>query len=164
VGPLAAEVGGDRPILATGNAEPDALFDQSVIGMVGPGWRGRDEGLSRGEKTDVPSTFISVDRRDERRAPQGQPAVVAAGAPAVRPTIAERRDHAACLARGGRAWGLAVRRAGRDSEVFLIAFRVADWDPARSAASWLYAIAIRVAANHRRSCTRRRRRARCRRR
>ena len=34
----------------------------------------------------------------------------------------------------------------------LIAFRkLADWDPARSsAASWLYAIAIRVAANHRR--------------
>ena len=37
-------------------------------------------------------------------------------------------------------------------EVFLVAFRkLADWDPARaSAASWLYAIAIRVAANHRR--------------
>jgi len=37
-------------------------------------------------------------------------------------------------------------------EVFLVAFRkLDDWDPARSAAaSWLYAIAIRVAANHRR--------------
>jgi RNA polymerase sigma-70 factor, ECF subfamily len=37
-------------------------------------------------------------------------------------------------------------------EVFLIAHRKIDeWDPERSAAtSWLYAIAIRVAANHRR--------------
>jgi len=37
-------------------------------------------------------------------------------------------------------------------DVFVIAFRkIDDWDPARaSATSWLYAIAARVAANHRR--------------
>jgi RNA polymerase sigma-70 factor, ECF subfamily len=37
-------------------------------------------------------------------------------------------------------------------DVFVAAFRrLSDWDPARaSATSWLYAIAVRVAANHRR--------------
>ena len=114
------------------------------------------KGPSRGEKTDVPPTFISVDLAvTRRRAPQqGQPAVVATGAPAARPTIAELfRAHASFVWRVVAGHGVAPSDVQDvTQEVFLIAFRkLADWDPAwSSAASWLYAIAIRVAANHRR--------------
>ena len=117
---------------------------------------GAMKGPSRGEKTDLPSTFISVDLAvTRRRAPQqGQPAVVATGAPAARPTIADLfRDHASFVWRVVAGHGVAPSDVqDLTQEVFLIAFRkLADWDPSRaSAASWLYAIAIRVAANHRR--------------
>jgi RNA polymerase sigma-70 factor (ECF subfamily) len=77
------------------------------------------------------------------------------GAPAAnRPTVAELfQAHATFIWRVVAGHGVASADVPDvTQEVFLIAFRkIAEWDPARSSAtSWLYAIAIRVAANHRR--------------
>ena len=110
-----------------------------------------------GEKNRPEDTFISVDLAVTRRPvppeQQGQRAAAAA-APAVRPTIAELfRDHASFVWRVVAGHGVAPSDVQDvTQEVFLVAFRkLAEWDPARaSAASWLYAIAIRIAANHRR--------------
>ena len=117
-----------------------------------------------GEKNAADSTFIDVDLAVTRRGAPGPeparavampPAAAAAGpAPAARPTVAELfRDHATFIWRVVAGHGVAVSDVQDvTQEVFLVAFRkLAEWDPARaSAASWLYAIAIRVAANHRR--------------
>ncbi len=85
-----------------------------------------------------------------RRAPEAD-----ASSPVVRrPTLAELfQAHATFIWRVVAGHGVAAADVQDvTQEVFLIAFRkLDDWDPARStAASWLYAIAIRVAANHRR--------------
>src|SRR4051812_20879416 len=84
-----------------------------------------------------------------RRAPEAD-----ATLPAQRPTLAELfQAHASFIWRVVAGHGVpAADVQDVTQEVFLIAFRKLDeWDPARStAASWLYAIAIRVAANHRR--------------
>jgi RNA polymerase sigma-70 factor (ECF subfamily) len=84
-----------------------------------------------------------------RGAPQAGPA-----APVGRPTLAQLfQEHATFVWRVVAGHGVAAADVQDvTQEVFLIAFRKLDeWDPARSsAASWLYAIAIRVAANHRR--------------
>jgi RNA polymerase sigma-70 factor (ECF subfamily) len=105
----------------------------------------QDEG--NGEKNGPSGTYISVDlAMTRRRAPDG-PA-------AARPTVAELfRDHASFIWRVVAGHGVAPADVQDvTQEVFLVAFRkIEEWDPARaSAASWLYAIAIRVAANHRR--------------
>ena len=88
-----------------------------------------------------------------RGAPEKGPPV-AAGAPVTRPTVAELfRDHASFVWRVVAGHGVPASDVQDvTQEVFVVAFRKhAEWDPARaSAASWLYAIAIRVAANHRR--------------
>jgi RNA polymerase sigma-70 factor (ECF subfamily) len=71
-----------------------------------------------------------------------------------RPTLAELfQAHAAMVWRVVAGHGVPASDVQDvTQEVFLIAFRKIDeWDPARSSAtSWLYGIAIRVAANHRR--------------
>jgi RNA polymerase sigma-70 factor, ECF subfamily len=75
-------------------------------------------------------------------------------AAAPRPTLAELfQAHATFVWRVVAGHGVAAADVQDvTQEVFLVAFRKLDeWDPARaSATSWLYAIAIRVAANHRR--------------
>ena len=87
-----------------------------------------------------------------RRAPEGAP--VAPPAPVARPTLAALfQEHARFIWRVVAGHGVAPADVQDvTQEVFLVAFRkLDDWDPARSsAASWLYAIAIRVAANQRR--------------
>jgi RNA polymerase sigma-70 factor (ECF subfamily) len=121
------------------------------------------------EKNGPAPTYISVDLAVTRRrtpggrdapdrpqgpgAETGRPAASAA-APAARPTAGELfRDHASFVWRVVAGHGVAPSDVQDvTQEVFLVAFRkLEEWDPARaSAASWLYAIAIRVAANHRR--------------
>ena len=112
------------------------------------------------EKNGPAPTFISVDLAVTRRPPpagpaaeEGRPAAIAA-APAARPTAGELfREHATFIWRVVAGHGVAPADVQDvTQEVFLVAFRkLGEWDPARaSAASWLYAIAIRVAANHRR--------------
>jgi len=82
-----------------------------------------------------------------------QPGTADPAAP-TRPTVAELfQQHASFIWRVVAGHGVAAADVPDvTQEVFLIAFRKLDeWDPARSSAtSWLYAIAIRVAANHRR--------------
>jgi RNA polymerase sigma-70 factor (ECF subfamily) len=107
------------------------------------------------EKIDPERTYMTVDLAvTRRRGPDaGEPEAAATG-PAARPTVDELfRDHAAFVWRVIAGHGVAPSDIQDvTQEVFLVAFRKLDeWDPARaSAASWLYAIAIRVAANHRR--------------
>ena len=105
-----------------------------------------------GEKTGSEPTFTAVDLAVTTRRPPGPGR--AGGARAARPTIAELfRDQASFVWRVVAGHGVpAADVQDVTQEVFLVAFRkLAEWDPARAAAaSWLYAIAIRVAANHRR--------------
>ena len=114
------------------------------------------EDPARGEKTGPEPTFIHVDLAvTGRREPEPDRAATVAGAvPPARPTVAELfRDHASFVWRVVAGHGVPASDVQDvTQEVFLVAFRkLAEWDPARaSAASWLYAIAIRVAANHRR--------------
>ena len=109
-----------------------------------------------GEKTGPEPTFMRVDLAvTTRRDPEpGREAAAGSAPPSPRPTVAELfRDHASFVWRVVAGHGVPASDVQDvTQEVFLIAFRkLADWDPARSsAASWLYAIAIRVAANHRR--------------
>jgi RNA polymerase sigma-70 factor, ECF subfamily len=112
--------------------------------------------MSLGEKTDdVPTsthvTLALATRSQPEAASRPVPEAVPAGE---RPTPAELFErHVTFVWRVVAAHG--VREADVPDvtqDVFVAAFRrLGDWDPARaSATSWLYAIAVRVAANHRR--------------
>jgi RNA polymerase sigma-70 factor (ECF subfamily) len=112
--------------------------------------------MSPGEKTDDVPTSTGVTLALATSSPAeaaSRPAAPGALA-GERPTPAELFErHVTFVWRVVAAHG--VREADVPDvtqDVFIAAFRrLADWDPARaSATSWLYAIAVRVAANHRR--------------